>query len=368
TLEVYSYTGSGPYFVDISSGSAPPPPPNNPPVAVDDSATTEEDTSVIVNVLAGDSDPDLDTLTVTSVSTPSKGSATNNGDGTVTYNPNTNSNGADIFTYTISDGKGGIDTGSVNITVNAVNDAPVANPQSVITTKDTQVAITLTGSDVDGDALTYFIVTGPTSGALSGIAPNLTYIPNTNFVGFDSFKFNVIDGLLDSNIATVSITVNPPVEQIFSNDFPNFNKWTESNELDWNVEKFSEKNVPGHTSSNLVAHADRCTSSAGCILTMKNAIDLSGYQSATIKFWRYVDNDLDNNEFLRVQVFDGANWNTIFSWTHGSGDDDTWRQETFNLPASYLNSSFNLRFVSKQSSSSEDTEIDDVLISGVLKI
>ncbi|MGH9923158.1 MAG: S8 family serine peptidase, partial [Nitrososphaerales archaeon] len=45
TLEVYSYTGSGPYFVDISSGSAPPPPPNNPPVAVDDSATTEEDMS-----------------------------------------------------------------------------------------------------------------------------------------------------------------------------------------------------------------------------------------------------------------------------------------------------------------------------------
>ncbi|MFY3739953.1 MAG: serine protease AprX [Candidatus Nitrosomirales archaeon] len=366
TLEVYSYTGSGPYFVDLSSGSAPPPPPNNAPVAVDDSATTEEDVSVIVNVLAGDSDPDFDTLTVTSVSAPSKGVATNNGDGTVTYNPNLNSNGADSFTYTISDGKGGTDTGSVSITVNAINDAPVSNNQSVTTTKDTPVAITLAGSDVDGGAPIYSVVVGPTNGVLSGIAPSLTYTPNTNFVGLDSFTFKANDGSLDSNIAMVDITVNPPVEQIFSDDFPNFAKWTESNEFDWNVEKFAEKNVPGHTASNLVAHADRCTSSTGCILT-SNAVDLSGYQSATLTFWRYVDNDLDNNEFLRVQIFDGTNWNTIFSWTNRSGDDDTWHQETFNL-SGYLNSGFNLRFVSKQSSSSEDTEIDDVLISGVPKI
>ncbi len=365
TLEVYSYTGSGPYFVDISSGSGPPPPPNNPPVAADDSAATNEDTSAIVNVLEGDSDPDLDTLTVVSVSAPLKGSTTNNGDGTVTYNPNPNANGPDSFTYAISDGKGGTDIGSVNITVNAINDTPVANSQSTITTKDTQVAMTLTGSDVDGDALTYFIVSGPTNGALSGTAPNLTYIPNTSFVGFDTFTFNVNDGLLDSNIATVSITVNPPAQEIFSDGFSNFNKWTESNEFDWRVRTPVEKNIPGYISSNTVAHADRCTSSAGCILTMKNAIDLTGYQSATIKFWRYVDNDLDNNEFLRVQVFDGTNWNTIFSWTNGNGDDDTWRQETFNLPASYLNAGFNVRMVSKQSSSSEDVEVDDFKISAV---
>jgi hypothetical protein len=310
----------------------------------------------------GDSDPDLDTLTVTSVSAPLKGSATNNGDGTVTYTPNANSNGADSFTYTISDGKGGTDIGSVSITVNPINDAPVSNNQSVTTTKNTSVAVILVGSDVDLDLLTYSIVDGPTNGALSGAAPNLTYTPNTNFVGNDSFTFKVNDGSLDSNIAAVSIAVNNPLLQIFSDDFQvNFAKWTESNELDWNVEKFNEKNVPGHASTNKVAHADRCTSSAGCMLTMKDSIDLSSYQSATLTFWRYVDNDLDSNEFLRVQVFDGTNWNTIFSWTNGSGDDDVWHQETVNLP---LVNNFNLRFVSKENSTSEATEIDDLSISG----
>jgi serine protease AprX len=367
-LEVYSYTGSGPYIVDISAGSAPPPPPNNPPVAVDDSATTDEDTPVIINVLANDSDPDGDTPSVTSVSTSSKGSAVNSGGGNIMYTPYIDKNGADSFTYTISDGKGGTDTGTVNITINPINDAPAANAQSVTTTKDTQVAIALTGSDVDGDTLTFSIVDAPTNGLMSGTAPNLTYTPNTGFVGNDSFTFKVNDGSLDSITATVSITVNPPAQVIFSDGFSNFNKWTESNEFDWRVRTPVEKNIPGYISSNTVAHADRCTSSAGCILTMKNAIDLSGYQSATIKFWRYVDNDLDNNEFLRVQVFDGTNWNTIFSWTNGSGDDDTWRQETYNLPTSYLNSGFNMRAISKQNSSSEDVEIDDLIISGVPEI
>ncbi|HLE34914.1 MAG TPA: Ig-like domain-containing protein, partial [Nitrososphaerales archaeon] len=202
----------------------------------------------------------------------------------------------------------------------------------------------------------------PINGALSGAAPNLTYTPTTDFVGNDSFTFKVNDGSSDSNIATVSIVVNNPIQQIFSDDFQvNFAKWTESNELDWNVEKFNEKNVPAHASTNKVAHADRCTSSAGCMLTMKNSIDLSGYQSVTLTFWRYVDNELDNNEFLRVQVFDGTNWNTIFSWTNGSGDDDLWHQETVNLP---LVNNFNVRFVSKESSTGEATEIDDLSISG----
>jgi hypothetical protein len=70
------------------------------------------------------------------------------------------------------------------------------------------VAITLTASDVDGDSLTYSVVTTPVSGSLSGSAPNLTYTPNNNFNGQDSFTFTVNDGTVDSNEATVSITVN----------------------------------------------------------------------------------------------------------------------------------------------------------------
>ena len=92
-------------------------------------------------------------------------------------------------------------------TPSARNTPPVANLQSVITAEDTAITITLTGSDPEGDPLTFSIVATPTNGVLSGVAPNLTYTPNLNFNGSDSFTFKVDDGRLDSDVAMVSITV-----------------------------------------------------------------------------------------------------------------------------------------------------------------
>jgi hypothetical protein len=89
----------------------------------------------------------------------------------------------------------------------------VANPQSVTTVQDTAKAITLTGTDVDGNPLTYSVMTQPTYGTLSGTAPNLTYTPTAGYTGPDSFTFTVYDGALASAPATVSITVTPPVNQ-----------------------------------------------------------------------------------------------------------------------------------------------------------
>ena len=73
------------------------------------------------------------------------------------------------------------------------------------TGEDTAANITLTGSDVDGDALSYTVLTLPAHGLLSGIAPNVVYTPDANFNGSDGFTFQVNDGQADSNIATVSI-------------------------------------------------------------------------------------------------------------------------------------------------------------------
>ena len=89
------------------------------------------------------------------------------------------------------------------------NTPPVADDQSVATDEDTAVSITLTASDVDNDPLTYSVVEDPANGSLSGTPPNLTYTPDPNFNGSDSFTFKANDGEVDSNIATVSITVNP---------------------------------------------------------------------------------------------------------------------------------------------------------------
>ncbi len=87
--------------------------------------------------------------------------------------------------------------------------APVAQSQSVNTTQDIPVNITLVATDADGDALTYSIVSPPTHGTLSGSGATRTYTPAGGFTGSDQFTFKANDGTVDSNVATVSITVSP---------------------------------------------------------------------------------------------------------------------------------------------------------------
>jgi hypothetical protein len=97
------------------------------------------------------------------------------------------------------------------------NQAPTANPQTVAVVQNTPRSVTLTGSDPEGSPLTYTVLTGPTSGTLSGTPPNLTYTPAPGFLGSASFTFKVNDGSLDSSPATVTLNVNappPPPSQI----------------------------------------------------------------------------------------------------------------------------------------------------------
>jgi hypothetical protein len=87
--------------------------------------------------------------------------------------------------------------------------SPVANPRTVSTNQNTAAAVTLTGSDPQSQALTWTILQQPANGALTGTAPNLTYTPETGFVGADFFTFRVSDGTNTSQVARVSITVLP---------------------------------------------------------------------------------------------------------------------------------------------------------------
>jgi len=98
------------------------------------------------------------------------------------------------------------------------NQTPVATNDAYSTNEDTALNIVLTGSDVDGDLLTYSVVSGPTKGSLSGTAPELTYTPDADFNGSDSFTFRAHDGSVNSPTATVSITVNPVNDAPQAND------------------------------------------------------------------------------------------------------------------------------------------------------
>ena len=177
---------------------------NDAPVAADQSVTTAEDTAKAITLVA--TDVEGDPLTYAIVAQPAHGSVSLVGN-VATYTPALNYTGSDSFTFKANDGTVDSNVATVTITVTAVNDAPVAADQSVTTAEDTAKAITLVATDVEGDPLTYAVVAGPTHGTLSGTAPNLTYTPALNYTGSDSFTFKANDGTVDSNVATVTITV-----------------------------------------------------------------------------------------------------------------------------------------------------------------
>src|SRR5205807_62429 len=140
---------------------------NDAPVATNDSYGTNEDGVLAIaapGVLANDTDVDSPTLTAVLVAGPSHGTLTLNADGSFSYVPAANFNGSDTFTYKVNDGSLESNTATVAITINAVNDAPVASDQVVTTDEDTAKAITLSATDVESSPLTYAIVIGPAHG------------------------------------------------------------------------------------------------------------------------------------------------------------------------------------------------------------
>src|SRR5207247_2261324 len=139
------------------------------PVANSQSATTPEDTAT--NLVLSASDVDGNALTFVIVSGPTNGalSAVNTNTGALTYTPNTNYNGGDSFTFLVNDGTANSAVATVGIPTRRASDLPVANSQSATTPEDTSTNLVLTGSDVDGNPLTFAIVSGPTNGALSAV-------------------------------------------------------------------------------------------------------------------------------------------------------------------------------------------------------
>ncbi len=183
-------------------------PVNDNPVAVDDSATTNEDTPLTIGVLTNDSDVDGDTLTVTSATSPN-GTVVVNPDGTITFTPAANFNGPTTITYTISDGHGGTATATVNVTVDAVNDAPVANPSSAATAEDTPVTVPVLANDtdIDGDALTVTSATAPNGIVVINPDGTVTYTPNADFNGTDTITYTISDGQGGFSTSSVTVTV-----------------------------------------------------------------------------------------------------------------------------------------------------------------
>ena len=184
---------------------------NPAPAAGNDGFSGVEDTPLNGSVGGNDSDPDGDGLSYTLVSDPAHGTLTFNPDGTFTYipNPDFNSNsGTDTFTYVVSDENGATATATVTLTIAPVNDLPVAPNVIESTPEDMPFNGTLTGTDVDGDTLTFSKASNPTNGTVT-VNPDgsYTYTPNPNFNGSDTFTYKVSDGNGGEIIRTVTVNV-----------------------------------------------------------------------------------------------------------------------------------------------------------------
>ena len=186
--------------------------PNNAPVANTQALiTVAEDSSDNAITLTG-SDADGDPLTYEIASYPENGSLSGSGQNYV-YTPDEDYSGSDSFSFTVHDGDNGSAPATINIMVtDDQNHAPVANTQALISVEKNSslTAITITGTDEDGDPLTYEIDSYPENGSFNGSGQNYTYTPDENYIGADSFSFTVNDGDDTSIPVTVNITVTEP--------------------------------------------------------------------------------------------------------------------------------------------------------------
>ncbi len=192
------------------------------PTANDDVASTLEDTPVIIDILSNDTDPqnNLDPSSVTIVTQPINGTGSiNSNTGALTYTPSENFNGSDRIVYRVCDLDGYCDEARVDITIEPVNDAPVAVDDAYVINEDTQLFIDVLANDSDVDhdlsVLTVTILSGPSHGTLTRETDprGFNYQPNVDYYGSDSFTYRLTDpeGAFDEATVTIEILpVNDP--------------------------------------------------------------------------------------------------------------------------------------------------------------
>ena len=195
-------------------------PVNDAPVATGEAYTVDGGATLDVaptGVLANDTDAESDPLTAIRVSDPSHGTLTLNADGSLSYTHDGSETTSDSFTYKANDGLLDSNIATVSISVTAVDDAPVAVDDAYTVdegaTLGVAAALGVLSNDTDPEMspLTAVQVSAPAHGTLTlNSDGSLSYTHDGSETTSDSFTYKANDGLLDSDVATVSISVNPP--------------------------------------------------------------------------------------------------------------------------------------------------------------
>jgi hypothetical protein len=183
---------------------------NTPPKAQANAVTTQEDAPVRIT-LAG-SDRQRGPLTYSVVAGPSHGRLSGS-EPNLVYSPEANFNGSDSFTFKVNDGKTDSAETAVSIAVTPVNDLPAAKDDTATAEEDAPiVTIDVLANDTDPDDGRLLVVSA-SQGANGSVTINtdntLTYAPNRNFCGIDTFSYTLRDGKGGTDSATVTVTTSP---------------------------------------------------------------------------------------------------------------------------------------------------------------
>jgi|GEM_PF-649418 len=259
---------------------------NRVPVANDQAASTNEDTPLPITLAAADADND--TLTYSVLTLPANGTLSGTAP-TLAYTPDPDFFGADSFTFQVNDGLSDSNIATVSIAVNAINDPALAADDTATTDEDTPVSIPVQGNDSAGPAnenpaLTTTAVTDPPNGtAVINPDGSITYTPDANFNGTDSFDYAVCDsdGACDTATVTVLVnTVNDPPTAVDDNvttseDTPTtFNVLANDSDVDGNL-------LPGSVSVLSSPSNGALADNGNGSFTYTPAADFSGVDSFT---------------------------------------------------------------------------------------
>lgn len=211
-------TDSASVSISVAAAETPTEPvPNGTPHARNDLRAISQGSTLILDPLANDTDPDGDDLTISQLRQPGHGTVVLNADGTVTYVPDATFSGRDSFVYVASDGNGGTNAARVIIDVNQGNSAPNAVDDGGFSGVEGEPLVInisqllANDSDPDGDALSLVQLTNVTNGTAEIVGDQIRFTGSGE--GAAGFDYVLSDGQGGSGRATVSIDVAAAAEE-----------------------------------------------------------------------------------------------------------------------------------------------------------
>jgi hypothetical protein len=289
---------------------------NDVPTADAQSVAVDEDVALAITLTGSDEESPIASYPVET--NPAHGTLSGSAPN-LTYTPDADYFGSDSFTFKVNDGAQDSAAATISITVNSVNDLPVADAQAVSVDENSSVAITLTGSDLESSISGYAVVNGPANGALSGTAPNLTYTPDADYFGSDSFTFTVNDGIADSVAATVSITVNeviaPPSWTTV--DYSDFESGWGAIWNDGGTDCRKSSKDAAYAAEGTMCVRLRDDTSSSVMYTSDLSLSGAGELKVSFSYYPRNMNVADEDFFLEISTNSGGNYVSVAEWNYG---------------------------------------------------